>query len=70
MIVSFGPHFFESIGGAGVGGPTKVSVCEKALLVASINTTRKLKIGLQSIFIKLKYDNIDNDFKTNAVWES
>ena len=68
MIVSFGPHFFTSMAGAGGGGPINVSaVCEKALPVAKKIATIISEMNLQCIFIKLKYKKYDNVSKRNAV---
>ena len=47
IIVSFGPHFFVSTGGAMGRGPTRVSVCENALPVAKTVATIKTKKILQ-----------------------
>lgn len=59
MIVSFGPHFFTSIGGAGGGGPINVSaVCEKVLPATNNIVAIKPEMNLQCLFIKLKYKNM------------
>src|SRR6185369_16059245 len=58
MIVSLGPHFFTSMGGASGNGPTNVSVCEKTLLAAKKIAPVKITMNLQCIFIKLKYKNM------------
>ena len=47
MIVSLGPHFFTSTGGAGGGGPIKVSDWEKALPLAK-NIAKVTTTGVET----------------------